>query len=186
MTDLLVPKSSTKPGKTYLPWLVRRVEVIRGKLNFRVECMPGFNYCRDKHTTEVRSLSRSSWSHCRLTSGRRPTRPFRLTQFVRDDSQVASKEFGKQKVLFTSPDISIDVRVVTSGEDLYAVAGEDEIRSEGCEKKMAGDNEVTTGSGPIVDWQELDLTGQGHLSTGAYAEFEVRRVYYEACSASED
>lgn len=54
VTDLLVPKSSTKPGKTYLPWLVRRVEVIRGKLNFRVECMPGFNYCRDKHTTEVR------------------------------------------------------------------------------------------------------------------------------------
>lgn len=38
---------------------------------------------------------------------------------------------------------------------------------------MNGDNEVTTGAGPIIDWKELDLTGQGHLSTGAYAEFEV-------------
>lgn len=59
VTDLLVPKSSTKPGKTHLPWLIRRVEVIRGKLNFRVECAPAFDYGRQKHTTEVRCLAPS-------------------------------------------------------------------------------------------------------------------------------
>jgi hypothetical protein len=94
-------------------------------------------------------------------------------QFVRDDSQVASKEFDKKKVLFSSRDLKLDVRVVTSGEDLYAIAGEDSIRSDGCQKNMDGDNEVTTGAGPIVEWKTLDLSKQGHLGEGAYAEFEV-------------
>lgn len=36
-----------------LPWLIRKVEVLHGSVEFRMECAPAFNYCRDKHTTEV-------------------------------------------------------------------------------------------------------------------------------------
>lgn len=56
MTDLLVPKGANKyraEGKAHLPWLIRKVESIRGNVPFRMECAPAFNYCRDKHTTEV-------------------------------------------------------------------------------------------------------------------------------------
>lgn len=60
MTDLLVPKGANKyrsGDKAHLPWLIRKVESIRGKVPFRMECAPAFNYCRDKHTTEVRIFS---------------------------------------------------------------------------------------------------------------------------------
>lgn len=56
ITDLLVPKGANKyrkGEKTHLPWLIRKVESIRGKVPFRMECAPAFNYCRDKHTAEV-------------------------------------------------------------------------------------------------------------------------------------
>jgi GH15 family glucan-1,4-alpha-glucosidase len=33
--------------------LVRRVEVVRGEMNFRMECSPAFNYARDEHETEM-------------------------------------------------------------------------------------------------------------------------------------
>src|SRR4051812_28999240 len=33
--------------------LVRRVEVVRGELDVRVECFPGFNYARDEHKVEL-------------------------------------------------------------------------------------------------------------------------------------
>jgi len=52
----LVPKGANKSGSQNrgpLPWLIRKVESIRGKVPFRMECAPAFNYCRDKHTTEV-------------------------------------------------------------------------------------------------------------------------------------
>src|SRR5918912_521704 len=33
--------------------LIRRVEVVRGVMAFRMECSPAFNYARDEHETEV-------------------------------------------------------------------------------------------------------------------------------------
>jgi GH15 family glucan-1,4-alpha-glucosidase len=33
--------------------LVRRVKVVRGSMNFRMECLPAFNYARDTHTIEL-------------------------------------------------------------------------------------------------------------------------------------
>jgi GH15 family glucan-1,4-alpha-glucosidase len=33
--------------------LVRRVKVVRGVMNFRMECSPAFNYARDEHETEI-------------------------------------------------------------------------------------------------------------------------------------
>jgi GH15 family glucan-1,4-alpha-glucosidase len=33
--------------------LIRRLEVVRGEMNFRMECSPAFNYARDEHETEI-------------------------------------------------------------------------------------------------------------------------------------
>jgi GH15 family glucan-1,4-alpha-glucosidase len=37
--------------------LVRRVKVVRGVMNFRMECSPAFNYARDEHETEITESS---------------------------------------------------------------------------------------------------------------------------------
>jgi GH15 family glucan-1,4-alpha-glucosidase len=60
VTDYLVPRGASKSGlqdRAALPWLIRRVESIRGKVPFKMECAPAFNYCRDKHTAEVSNIS---------------------------------------------------------------------------------------------------------------------------------
>lgn len=36
-------------------WLVRRVKVVRGSMDFRMECRPAFNYARDEHQTTLSS-----------------------------------------------------------------------------------------------------------------------------------
>ncbi|CEG74138.1 Putative Glycoside hydrolase family 15 protein, partial sequence [Rhizopus microsporus] len=41
---------STKP---LLPWIIRKVSVIRGKVSFRMECYPAFNFGMNEHTTEI-------------------------------------------------------------------------------------------------------------------------------------
>jgi GH15 family glucan-1,4-alpha-glucosidase len=33
--------------------LIRRIKVVRGEMNFRMECSPAFNYARDAHKTEI-------------------------------------------------------------------------------------------------------------------------------------
>lgn len=35
------------------PWLIRRVEGIRGRVRVRMECFPAFNYARDEHDAEI-------------------------------------------------------------------------------------------------------------------------------------
>lgn len=60
MTDLLVPKGANRTGsqsRAFLPWLIRKVECIRGTVPLRMECAPAFNYCRDKHTLDVSSVA---------------------------------------------------------------------------------------------------------------------------------
>lgn len=60
--DYLVPREACNMSgqKAHLPWLIRKVEVIRGTVPFRLECAPAFNYCRDKHET---TLERDDSSH---------------------------------------------------------------------------------------------------------------------------
>ena len=41
---------ATEPGRH---WLVRRVNVVRGSMTFRVECRPAFNYARTPHQTTI-------------------------------------------------------------------------------------------------------------------------------------
>ena len=56
LTDLLVPRAANSSGsqtRAPLPWLIRKIESIRGTVPLRMECAPAFNYCRDKHQAEV-------------------------------------------------------------------------------------------------------------------------------------
>ena len=47
-----MPLSDSKDVPPYLG-LIRRVRVVRGAMQFRLECVPAFNYGRDTHTTEI-------------------------------------------------------------------------------------------------------------------------------------
>jgi GH15 family glucan-1,4-alpha-glucosidase len=42
-----------KAGEPGHRWLVRRVEVARGAMKFRISCAPAFNYARDRHETQI-------------------------------------------------------------------------------------------------------------------------------------
>ncbi|KIK80436.1 glycoside hydrolase family 15 protein [Paxillus rubicundulus Ve08.2h10] len=53
VTDFLPRQANGDSTRPMLFWLIRRVEVIRGKIPLFVECAPAFNYARDKHTTEI-------------------------------------------------------------------------------------------------------------------------------------
>ncbi|KAJ6551970.1 glycoside hydrolase family 15 protein [Mycena capillaripes] len=55
ITDFLPRQAVLPPAtrKPLLPWLIRRVEVIRGEVPLRMECAPAFNYARSKHTTKI-------------------------------------------------------------------------------------------------------------------------------------
>lgn len=72
--------SSPKP---LLPWLVRRIECIRGTLPILVQCAPAFNYARSTHITTII-----------------------------DDESVPSGPLQK-KALFESDALSLDLRYVT-------------------------------------------------------------------------
>ncbi|KAG8678944.1 hypothetical protein FRC08_017353, partial [Ceratobasidium sp. 394] len=69
-------------NKPLLFWLVRRVEVIRGRVPIRVECCPAFDYARAAHET----------------------------QFKPDDSQPPNE--AHEKVIFRSRDLTLDLRYV--------------------------------------------------------------------------
>ena len=45
-----------KPQDLGYQWLVRRVRVIRGCMDFSMECRPAFNYARDEHQTTISSF----------------------------------------------------------------------------------------------------------------------------------
>lgn len=47
-----VGMTAQEPGHQ---WLVRRVKVVRGSMDFRMECHPAFNYARDEHQTKLSS-----------------------------------------------------------------------------------------------------------------------------------
>ncbi|KAI0034920.1 glycoside hydrolase family 15 protein [Vararia minispora EC-137] len=55
VTDFLPRNGTTASHVPLLHWLVRRVEVIRGRMPIRMECAPAFNYARDKHATTIES-----------------------------------------------------------------------------------------------------------------------------------
>ncbi|KAH7335366.1 glycoside hydrolase family 15 protein [Rhizoctonia solani] len=86
VTDFLPRQTATgvSANKPLLFWLIRRVEVIRGRVPIRMECCPAFNYARDAHET----------------------------QFVNDDSQQPGTSGSQEKVVFRSRDLTLDLRYV--------------------------------------------------------------------------
>lgn len=44
------PKNKASP---FYPWLIRRLECIRGEVVFNVECFPAFDYARAHHTARL-------------------------------------------------------------------------------------------------------------------------------------
>ncbi len=52
ITDFMPVRRSAQFG---FQWLVRRVKVIRGCMDFTMECHPAFNYARDEHKTTISS-----------------------------------------------------------------------------------------------------------------------------------
>ncbi|KAJ3571229.1 hypothetical protein NP233_g3894 [Leucocoprinus birnbaumii] len=79
--------------KPLLPWLIRRVECVRGSLSINVECAPAFNYARNPHTTNIV-----------------------------DDESIPLTSTKQRKALFESADLTLDLRYVaeTTAEDVDA------------------------------------------------------------------
>lgn len=77
-----IDPEATKP---LLPWLVRRVECIRGTLPIVMQCAPAFNYARSTHITSI----------------------------IEDDSiPIGSVEQGQKKALFESDSLALDLRYI--------------------------------------------------------------------------
>lgn len=53
VTDFLPRNSVATAQKPLLHWLIRRVEVVRGKQSLRVECAPAFHYALHEHRTSL-------------------------------------------------------------------------------------------------------------------------------------
>ncbi|KAF9001313.1 glycoside hydrolase family 15 protein [Cyathus striatus] len=57
VTDFLPRPPLHAPSSTtstpLLPWLIRRIECVRGSLPIVVQCAPGFNYARDGHVMSI-------------------------------------------------------------------------------------------------------------------------------------
>nr|KIR85221.1 glycosyl hydrolase [Cryptococcus tetragattii IND107] len=122
VTDLLVPRGANlnnSSSRAFLPWLIRKVESIRGTVPFKMECAPAFNYCRDKHTAEI----------------------------VPDDSS-ANVTSQDTKVVFKSPSLTLDLRMITWSSDQCV-------------------------SDPEVKLQLADLSGRGLLGPAATCDFEL-------------
>ncbi|KAG9021996.1 hypothetical protein FRB95_001007 [Tulasnella sp. JGI-2019a] len=64
-------------------WLIRRVEIIRGRVPLRMECAPAFNYARDEHTMEIL-----------------------------DDESKSVGAKPQKKVVFTSKNLTLDLRYI--------------------------------------------------------------------------
>jgi GH15 family glucan-1,4-alpha-glucosidase len=88
VTDYLPrPRQSSSPNskpEPLLPWLVRRIECIRGTMPLEVQCAPAFNYARSHHTTKI----------------------------VDDDSISLGSGGTQKKALFESDELTLDLRYV--------------------------------------------------------------------------
>lgn len=117
VTDLLVPREANRSrhqDDVPLPWLIRKVQAINGRVRFRMECAPAFNYCRDEHKAElVEDLSREDYGS------------------------------DRQKALFTSKNMKLDLRFVESRERPDVEVPKIELRLERLPKRdLLGDSAV--------------------------------------------
>lgn len=77
--------------------LIRRVKVVRGSMNFRMECFPAFNYARDSHSIEL-SPAGATFTAPGLTIGLASDTQLRqeangvVAEFALNEGQTASFE----------------------------------------------------------------------------------------------
>ncbi|ORY06481.1 glycoside hydrolase family 15 protein [Basidiobolus meristosporus CBS 931.73] len=76
------PEEIPGHSNVLLPWMVRRIEAIRGTIEVKLECFPAFNYARSKHTTTVHVM-----------------------QDARSEDHL-----GPWRVEFASPELTMDLR----------------------------------------------------------------------------
>ena len=146
LTDFLVPKGANKTGsqsRAFLPWLVRKVESIRGTIPVRMECAPAFNYCRDKHTAAL----------------------------VVDDT--VSSENGHRKALFETPSLNMDLRYVTFSSDTCVADPKIELQVEDLDRPLLGpavtaDFELDEGQAVYFVFRE---TGEWEYATEEHQRF---------------
>ncbi|KAF8697523.1 hypothetical protein AX14_001351 [Amanita brunnescens Koide BX004] len=84
VTDYLPRPKQVPHPKPLLPWLIRRVECIRGTVSLSMQCAPAFNYARSEHTTSI----------------------------INDDSIISSSTQPQQKVVFESKELALDLRYI--------------------------------------------------------------------------
>ncbi|KAI9010356.1 Six-hairpin glycosidase-like protein [Phycomyces nitens] len=94
---------STKP---LLPWIVRTVEVIRGTVEFDMECFPAFNYALDPHTTEIVD---QKYGQCEK---------FHLNCMQVYPEESIPYYSGPKKVVFNSKTLTMDLRYIVKCGDL--------------------------------------------------------------------
>ncbi|KAI8327072.1 Six-hairpin glycosidase-like protein [Blakeslea trispora] len=124
-------RESTKP---LLKWLIRKVRVIRGTVEFKMECYPAFNYAMDDHTTEVVKDD--------VSEDQKNAAGFEAKLYPEEETNYYT---GNDRVIFKSKDLTMDLRhLVRCGDFDCPVI------------KINVDKECNDHKGPGV-WTEFDL-----------------------------
>jgi GH15 family glucan-1,4-alpha-glucosidase len=74
-----MPVSRARPSRHGLIELIRRVRVVRGRVPFRLECRPAFDYARGTHKTQL-SDAGARFTASGMSLGLAASRPLRLDQ----------------------------------------------------------------------------------------------------------
>lgn len=111
----------------------------------RVECCPAFNYARDEHHTVI--VNDDSIPEASLSS---PTTFAPLTPG--SDGEGNLRIAPPKKALFTSRNLSLDLRFVCEGLE---------------------DDGIAPVKEPRVDLRLLDLSNKGHLGKGVYCDMDL-------------
>ncbi|KAI8142928.1 glycoside hydrolase family 15 protein [Fennellomyces sp. T-0311] len=60
------PESNQRlSSKPLLPWIIRRVSIVRGSVRIKMECYPAFNYAMDEHTTKLQPHDDERYFTCK-------------------------------------------------------------------------------------------------------------------------
>ncbi|KAJ1926070.1 hypothetical protein IWQ60_004115 [Tieghemiomyces parasiticus] len=153
------PSSASATRKLpLLPWLVRRVTTVRGRLTYKVECFPAFNYALDEHITELSPVGHHNSDYegkSAYTEG--IIAPVKATHAF---SGSGAEEMGyrsvviQDRVVFRSASLTMDLRCV-------AISKEGEV--------------------PTVTWDIEDRPETGHKGPGVTCEItldEGQEVYF--------
>jgi hypothetical protein len=115
--DYLIPREACENAghSAHLTWMIRKVHVIRGKVPFRMECAPAFNYCRDEHET-----------------------------VFEEDTTVASEARNHtEKVSFKSKDLTMDLRYFVESDDQEVPLPKIKLEKADLERGLLGESIVS-------------------------------------------